>query len=65
MLRYAGIFFCSLAHSDGIVTANIQTQWRPVVGVGGGIASTGNLGQQLIFPIINPITDENYNYSPN
>jgi opacity protein-like surface antigen len=38
---------------------------KPVIGVGGGIGTTINLGASKIVPIQNPAEDELYIYSPN
>ena len=51
------------AFADGIL-ATESTAWHPVIGAGGGVAITTNLGQSQTFPIQNPVTDEYYIYSP-
>lgn len=38
--------------------------FRPVVALGGGVASTSDLGESQTFPIQNVVTDERYHYSP-
>ena len=58
------ILFGSAVYADGILSEPIQKQWYPVIGLGGGISSTTNLGRSQTFPIINPVTDEYYVYSP-
>ena len=60
-----GMLLClmsSAIYADGVLADN--GLWHPVVGLGGGIAITTNLGQAQTFPILNPITDEFYTYSP-
>lgn len=64
ILPYMGIFFCSLVHSDGVILEKPKILWKPIIGVGGGVAITANLGQQQSFPIENPLTDERYDYLP-
>lgn len=39
--------------------------WSPVLAVGAGYLSTSKLAQSQSFPIVNPITDEFFNYTPN
>jgi opacity protein-like surface antigen len=51
------------AQADGILPQSLNTTWHAVVGVGGGVAVTTNLARNQNFPIINPITDEFYNYT--
>ena len=64
VLSLCGLTFGSLAYADSVQTAPIKNRWHPVIGVGGGASSTIDLGQSKIFPLINPLTDEFYNYSP-
>ena len=49
-------------YADGILNTDNAT-WHPVIGAGGGVAITTNLGQSQNFPIQNPVTDEYYTYS--
>ena len=63
-LSVCGLAFTSISRADGILAEPILKQWRPVVGLGGGVSSTTNLGESKIFPLLNPITDEYYIYSP-
>ena len=49
-----------LVNADGILTT---PQWHPVLGLGGGSSSIGNLNRSQTIPIMNPITDEFYIYS--
>lgn len=37
---------------------------RPIIGIGGGVALVSDLGDGQTFPIVNPVTDERYHYSP-
>ena len=53
----------AVVYADGILATN-NSSWRPVIGVGGGVAITTNLAQSQTFPILNPTTDEYYTYSP-
>lgn len=53
----------AVTYADGILATD-NTLWRPVVGLGGGVAITTNLGQSQNFSILNPITDEFYTYYP-
>jgi opacity protein-like surface antigen len=41
-----------------------ENAWRGVGSIGGGVAWTSDLGEDEYFPIINPITDQFYNYTP-
>ena len=43
----------------------INKSWRPVLSLGGGASFVTKGGQSQNFPIINPMTDEFYNYSAN
>ena len=54
----------SVIHADGILPEIMKEKWLPVIGVGGGVSGTTQLGQSQTFPIINPVTDEYYVYSP-
>jgi opacity protein-like surface antigen len=63
-LPCVGLLLCSLAHADGVLTEPMTMHWKPLVGIGGGVASTGNLGASQTFPIQNPVADEYYLYSP-
>lgn len=55
----AGMASASLHWSD-----DWKQSWRPVMGVGGGISSAYALGQAQTFPIVNPVTDSFYQYTP-
>ena len=64
VLSFPIILFGSAVFADGILAEPIQQQWHPVISLGGGVSSSTHLGKHQTFPIINPITDEYYIYSP-
>lgn len=39
--------------------------WRPIIALGAGYISAGQVGASAIFPIIDPVTDSFYVYTPN
>lgn len=53
----------ALVYAKSILLADTPS-WRRVIGVGGGVAITTNLGQSQTFPILNPTTDEYFTYLP-
>ena len=55
-------FLCGSITHAGNMGASVKL-WQPVIGLGGGISSSYNLGRVQTFPILNPITDEFYIYS--
>ncbi len=54
----------AVVYADGILAEPAKSRWQPVIGIGGGVEITTNLGQSQTFPILNPATDEYYIYSP-
>lgn len=54
------VIFCILATSQVFAA----TSWKTIAAIGGGITNTINLGEAKTFPIMNPIEDEFYHYSP-
>lgn len=56
------IFQASVAWAGNM--GALASRWHPVIGVGGGSASAVSLGRYQNFPIINPVTDQYFNYSP-
>ena len=63
-LTLSSFVFVLAAHADGILADSMTKQWRPIIGLGGGISSATNLGSSQNFPIVDPVTDEFYIYSP-
>ncbi len=48
----------------GINVFNQACPWRPIVSIGSGAALSSGLGQSKTFPILNPVTDQFFVYSP-
>ena len=64
-LGLSGLIFSSVSSADGILSESMNRMWRPVVGLGGGVAVPESLGQYSAFPILNPLSDIYYIYTPN
>ncbi len=56
------LLFILLSIYSSVTFASLRT-WSPVISLGAGFLSTSNVGQSQNFPILNPVTDEFYNYS--
>jgi hypothetical protein len=63
LIFFALIFVSVETIADGILTQP-STRWPLIIGIGGGFSRTTNLGEATTFPILNPITDEFYSYTP-
>ncbi len=55
----------AVAVADGILPDTMNKSWRPVIGLGGGVAIPQTLGKYTNFPIMDPLTDLYYIYTPN
>lgn len=64
VLGLGGFLLSSLVNADGILAQSTSTAWRPVVGLGGGVAIPDHLGQSAMVPIVDPLTDIYFVYSP-
>lgn len=58
--KFLVILCCSLCAQ----ASHAENSWRTVASIGGGTSSSYNLGRSQTFPILNPITDSFYSYSP-
>lgn len=63
--RHGFQFFLFLFLITAISPAYANPTWRPVVTLGTGFAASSNIGSSQSFPILNPVTDQFYNYSAN
>ena len=63
-LIFVGSLLSTITNADGILGEQVQYTWKPVIGIGGGVSVTTNLGRGQHFPIQDPVTDEFYTYSP-
>lgn len=57
-------FALSNTYADGIIKQPIQNHWHAVIGLGGGVINTTNLGKNQYFPILDPVTDQFFEYVP-
>ncbi len=59
------LFASQSIFAGAMSSANESPSSRVVVSLGGGAAFTNDLGQSQTFPIVNPLTDSFYIYTPN
>lgn len=64
ILVLCGYVFSPLSYSDGIVEKPKTSVWHPVIGLAGGLVSPLSLGTSTTFPMVNPLTEEYFIYSP-
>src|SRR3990167_2940267 len=46
----------------GLVGAAMASPWHEIISLGGGAVFSNDVGHAASFPILNPITDEYYQY---
>lgn len=64
-LSFSGLIMSgTLVFADGILPIENNDSWRPVIGLGGGVAIPQSLGAFANFAISNPVTDLYYIYNP-
>jgi opacity protein-like surface antigen len=64
-LGLSGLMVSAMAAADGMLPQAMNNVWHPVIGLGGGVAIPQTLGKYTNFPIVDPLSDLYYTYTPN